>query len=90
MTSERKTNTNMHPLLTTRDVTEAEAGLTVYTDSWWLCVDGDPKQALFFGKSPQANSKERLAKHILETNSLYDGMNLKVTHIPVAFVPPRD
>lgn len=31
-----------------RDVTEPINGLTVKRNHWWLCVNGDPKRALFY------------------------------------------
>lgn len=79
----------MHPKLTEQDVTTPKEGLVCYLNSHWLCVDGDPKRAMFFGTSPQANTNEQIGHHLLKTNPIYDGLNLQVVHIPIAYVPNR-
>lgn len=73
----------------TKDVTEPESGLVCYTKSWWTCVDGDPKKALFYGDSPQCNKDKRICEHLLK-GDLYKGMSVSIVFINVAYVPQRD
>lgn len=44
-----------------RDVTKASTGKIVYSNYYWICKDGDPKQALYYGDAPQCNLNEDLA-----------------------------
>lgn len=68
-----------------RDVTEPRNGLTVMANSWWLCVDGDPKRALFYkGSFPQCNTN----KYIVERLNKLEGVI--PTYIPTAYVRSRD
>lgn len=73
----------------TKDVTEPKSGLVCYTESWWICLDGDPKKALFYGSSPQCNKDKRIGEHLLK-GDLYKGMNVSIVFIDVAYVPQRD
>jgi len=74
-----------------RDVTQAMNGLTVKRNHWWLCVDGDPKRALFWKvrsyksqfDSPQCNVDKRIVEHLNEVPGVVP------TFIPIAYVPPR-
>lgn len=72
-----------------RDIVTPKSGLVVYTNAYWWCKNGDPKQALFFNDSPQCNQNKR----ILEWSGgrdLYKGVEgLEIVHVPVAYVPQR-
>lgn len=75
-----------------RDVTEPMNGAIVKRNHWWLCVDGDPKRALFYKVSsykvsfsaPQCNTDKRIVE------SLNEMENVKATFIAIAYVPSRD
>lgn len=72
-----------------RDVTTPKNGLVVYTKSYWVCVDGDPTKALFYGTSPQCNTNESITKWMLK-GDLYKAYNVSVVYIETAFVPERN
>lgn len=80
----------MAHVFNTRDVTIPKSGLVVYSNSYWLCEDGDPQKALFYGLSPQCNRNERIVNRVLRNNKLYKDKNLEVVFIPIAYVPPID
>lgn len=71
-----------------KDIETPKNGLQVYTDSYWLCENGDPKRALFYGDSPQCNSNKLICTHTFQ-HKMYQNMNLEIVFISVAFVPIR-
>lgn len=75
---------------TTKDITTPKSGLVIYTTSYWLCVDGDPKQALFYGESPQCNKDKRICEHLLRSGSYAGRIDLQITYVETAFVPQRN
>jgi hypothetical protein len=74
----------------TKDIKTPQSGLVVLRDAYWLCEDGDPKRALFFGDSPQCNKDKRITEYLLNTAQYKYKGNLLVTFVELAFVPPRD
>lgn len=79
----------MQLVYNTKDVTTAKAGLEVYKDSYWLCEDGDPKKALFWGKSPQCNRNKGIVERGL--NNLPDvPIGAQIVFVETAFVPQRE
>jgi len=79
----------MSKIIFARDVTAPKMGLMVYTKSYWVCVDGDPTRALFYGTSPQCNRNKAIVEHGIKTN-LYNGWNVSVVYLETAFVPQRN
>lgn len=71
----------------TKDVTEPKEGLVVYKDAYWFCVDGDPKQALFFGKFPQCNKNKNVQDWMMKQDQYAKQGNLQIVLIETAFVP---
>jgi len=70
------------------DITVPVDGRRVIADSYWCCVDGDPKKALFYGDSPQCNKVESIVKH--NSEKLFDPEdNVKIVHVSVAYALPR-
>jgi hypothetical protein len=78
------------PTFNTKDVTEPKEGLVVYKDAYWLCVDGDPKRALFFGNSPQCNKDKRIQEWAMKQDQYANRGDLQIIHIETAFVPQRN
>lgn len=73
----------------TKDVTEPKTGLVVKMGYWWICEDGDPTKALFFGTAAQCNKDKRISEWTL--NGYYKGHdNLQLVFIPYAYVPQVD
>lgn len=69
------------------DVTEPVSGRTVYRGAYWVCVEGDPKRALFYGSSPQCNTNKSIVERNL--NTLYKGLKVSALFIDIAYVPNR-
>ena len=74
----------------TKDITTPKTGLEVNARSYWLCEDGDPKKALFFGDAPQCNTNKRIVELLLST-LFYQAMNnLQIVYVEIAYVPMMD
>ncbi len=75
-----------------RDVTKPKNGLIVYSNSYWICIDGNPGKALFYGTSPQCNNNKLISETLLKNKQVYpDNLgNLQVVFIEIAFVPQRN
>ena len=86
----RKIKEMARPTFATRDITEPLQGYTVYTRHWWVCKDGNPAKALFYGDSPQCNVNKR----VLEANINYVeqnfAANVSIVFVPVAYLRQRD
>lgn len=69
------------------DITTPVDGKRVITDSYWCCVAGDPKRALFYDYSPQCNKVES----IVESNKerLFKGEDVQVVFVAIAYAPTR-
>lgn len=80
--------------LTEENVVDPKGIVQVYRDSWWWCIDGDPKRALFYGASrrhrgfAQCNTNPAIARTLGERNG-YDKV-AQMVQIPLAFVPWSD
>lgn len=74
----------------TKDVTIPKEGLVVYKDAYWLCVNGDPTQALFFGSSPQCNKNKTIQEWAMKQDQYAKRGNLSIVFIETAFVPNRN
>lgn len=78
------------PKFNTKDVTEPKEGLVVVKASHWLCIDGDPTQALFFGSTPQCNRNKAIPEWSLKQDRYKAFGNLQIVYIETAFVPRQD
>lgn len=78
------------PKFNTKDVTEPQEGLVVVKSSHWLCVDGDPTKALFFGNCPQANRNKAVPEWSLNQERYKAVGNLQIVFIETAYVPRQD
>lgn len=80
----------MNRQLAIKDVVTPKPGLMVNGPCYWLCEDGDPKKALFYGDSPQCNSDKRIPESMLKSR-IYEGVrNLQIVFIQTSYVPRRD
>lgn len=80
-----------------RDLCEPKDGHVVRRGCFWICEDGDPNKALFYGDSPQCNLSERLCKHLCSekyikdvSNQLGRPVDLRVVHVEIAFMKQRE
>ena len=71
----------------TIDVTQPVQGRVVMTNQYWLCKDGDPKQAIFFDETAQCNGHELIVKRALEYTIKKSGWNVEVVFFEVAYRP---
>lgn len=76
------------PKFNFKDICTPKSGLQVYTDSWWMCENGDTKKALFYGNSPQCNKNQKICEYSAG-NKMYADMDLQIVFVPVAYVPIR-
>jgi hypothetical protein len=79
----------MEKKFTTRDIVTPKPGLMVYGPSYWLCEDGDPKKALFYGTSAQCNKDRRIPEMMLK-GMRKDRTDLQIVFVETAYVPQRD
>lgn len=79
----------MMPGFNFKDIETPKGGLQVYTNSYWLCENGDTKKALFFNDSPQCNSNKQICEWSFK-NKMYQNLNLEIVFVPVAYVPIRN
>jgi hypothetical protein len=75
------------PQFNTKDVTEPKDGLVVYRSAYWLCVNGDPTKALFYGNTPQCNSNILVQEWMMKQDMYAKRGDLQITYIETAFVP---
>lgn len=74
----------------TIDVTIAKDQCIVYKDYYWLCKNGDPKQALMYSKSPQCNRNKAVLEYGLENFPIYKkaaSEGYTITFIELAYIP---
>lgn len=77
------------------DVTQLAEGLVIIAkDHWWLCVDGDPKKAVFWSRDKiinickmraQCNQDKRIVEHLKQRFGMYDDFH--IVQIPAACYP---
>jgi hypothetical protein len=72
-----------------KDITEPKDGLIVYMNAYWLCVDGDPKKALFYHDAPQCNRDKRIQEWMLKEGQYAGRTDLEITHVGIAYAPNR-
>lgn len=78
------------PKFNTKDVTKPKEGLVVMKAAYWLCVDGDPTKALFFGNAPQTNKDKRIPEWSLKQDRYKAVGNLQIIYIETAYAPRQD
>jgi len=73
---------------TTRDVSKPTEGARVYLKRYWLCLDYDITNALFYGDSPQCNrnSKAFTAELITHVQSKIKNGVVSIVFSDIAFV----
>lgn len=76
----------------TRNVRQPFQGAVVRTNAYWVCVEGDPERAVFFGLSPQCNASEIFVRSRWGLGRIEKATNwkLSVVYIPVAYIPAQE
>lgn len=73
------------------DIITPKPGLVVGGPSYWMCKNGDPKQALFFGKSAQRNTNKSVVEHLLKSNPIYAKLEgIEIVYVEMSFLAPVD
>ena len=73
----------------TQDVTTPSDGKVVIANKFWLCRDGDPKKAIFFGETPQCNSHQEIPYRMLDYTESKTGWDVEIVHIDLAYRSPE-
>lgn len=77
-----------NPKFNFKDIATPKGGWQVYANSYWLCENGKPEKALFFGDSPQCNSNQKICEWTMK-HDMYKEFNLQIVFVPIAYVPIR-
>ncbi len=73
-----------------KNIIEPLQNYIVYKNYYWLCLNGNHEQALFFGDGPQCNKDERVCKWMLDQKQFKELGNLEIVFIETAFIKKRD
>lgn len=73
-----------------KDVTKPKDGYEVIARTYWICENGDPTKALFYGQSLQGNRNHRICEHMIE-RGLYKNhpVPIEIVYLETAFIPCR-
>ena len=71
----------------TIDITLPIQGRVVITNQYWFCKDGDPKQAMFYGNSPQCNRNKGILERLLQYTIDNSGWNVEIVFFEIAYRP---
>lgn len=71
----------------TVDVATPLSGRLLMTDCYWLCRDGDPKQAIFFNDTAQCNKHKSIPERMIEFTERRTGWSVGVVFVPFAYRP---
>jgi hypothetical protein len=71
----------------TIDVTNPKQGWVVVREVYWLCKDGDEKQAIFFNDTAQCNKNIQIPERMLEYTKQKTGWDIQIVFIDMAFRP---
>lgn len=70
-----------------RDVTQPIPGYITVGSVYWLCKNGDPTQALFWGQFPQYNSNPDTVKHMMNENMYKEVGGLEMVFMQLSYIP---
>ncbi len=74
-------------LWTLVDVTKPVPGYIVIGPCWYICVDGNPIQALFYRKTAQRNTSKNLVDYMLSTETYKAFGNLSAVFLELSYSP---
>jgi len=72
------------------DVTQPVQGRVVMVDMYWLCKDGDAKQAILFNDIAQCNKHIQIPERMLEYTKEKTGWNIEIVFLKVSYRPQTD
>jgi len=96
-----KTNImSFHTYDVTKPFSDREQGvenIQVFKNFYWLCVDGDPTKALFYGNyyAPQCNQNKSILEHRYAKGTQAERIGnlieaeVKIVQIPLAYSPGK-
>lgn len=70
----------------TQDITIIKTSMIVFKDYYWMCENGDITKALFYGTSPQCNTKKSIVEHLMKDGA-YQNLSAQIVFVPIAYVP---
>jgi hypothetical protein len=71
----------------TVDVSKPVHGRVVYTNTYWACIDGDPKQAVFNRNTAQCNKIKAIAERLALAAETETGIIVKTVFLPLSYCP---
>ena len=71
----------------TLDVVTPKEGRVLICDTYWLCKDGDPRQAIFYNDVVQGNKHKSIPDRLLEYTRKRTGWNIEVVFIETGYRP---
>lgn len=71
----------------TKDVKTPITGMAVITNSYWLCKDSDPTQAIFFNGTAQCNRHKEIPERMLEYTKNKTGWDIGIVFLDLAYRP---
>jgi hypothetical protein len=74
---------------TTHDINEIKTGRVVICNAYWLCKDGDTKQAIFYGSTAQCNKNRSIPDRLKAHTEKKTGWKVEVVYVEIAFRPPQ-
>jgi hypothetical protein len=72
----------------TEDILTLKEGKVVKLNRYWLCKDGDPKQAIYYNGTPQCNSNIKIPERLLKYTISNTGWNVGIVFVECAYTPP--
>lgn len=71
----------------TIDVSKPTPGRVVMKDKYWLCKDGDPTQAIFYGQTAQCNQYKQIPDRMKEYTEKQTGWKVGVVFMEFSYRP---
>jgi len=71
----------------TEDVESPLSGRVVMKNVYWLCKNGDPKQAIFFNGAPQCNKYQQIPERMLDYTKTKTGWSIGIVFFETAYRP---
>lgn len=71
----------------TVDVATPTEGRVLVRDMYWLCKDGDPKQAIFYNETAQGDKHKSIPERMLEYTSEKTGWGIEIVFLESGYRP---
>lgn len=71
----------------TIDVETPREGRVLICNMYWLCKDGDPKQAIFYNGTAQGNKHKSIPERMVNFTEEKTGWNIEIVFIENGYRP---